>query len=65
MIDLILTNCGSSFIKAPVLETGISGYHNMIFCIFKHSFIKRLTKNICYRDFKNFDQKAFYLESKM
>ena len=35
MIDLILTNCGSSFIKAPVLETGISGYHNM-FSVFSN-----------------------------
>ena len=39
----------------------------MIFSILKHAFAKGLPKTICYRDLKNFDQKAFnsYLESRV
>ena len=39
----------------------------MIFSILKHTFAKGLHKTICYRDLKNFDQKAFnsYLESRV
>ena len=40
MIDLILTNNRSSFMKTAVLETGISGHHDMIFSILKHTFAK-------------------------
>ena len=67
MIDLILTNHRSSFMKTAVLETGISDHHKMIFSILKHTFAKGPPKTICYRDLKNFDQKAFnsYLEAKM
>ena len=67
MIDLILTNHRSSFMKTTMLETGISDHHKMVFPILKHTFAKEPPKTICYRDLKNFDQKAFnsYLESKM
>ena len=53
--------------KTAVLETGISDHHKMILSILKHTFLKRPSKTICYRDLENFDQKAFssYLESKM
>ena len=40
MIDLISTNHRSSFIKAAVLETGISVHHMMIFSILKHTLAK-------------------------
>ena len=62
VIDLILTNHRSRFMKTAVLKTGISEYPRMIFSILKYTFAKGLTQNICYRDLKNFDQKA---ESKM
>ena len=67
MIDAILTNHRSSFMKTAVLETGISYHHEMIFSILKHTFAIGPPKGICYRDLKNFDQKVFnsYLESKM
>ena len=59
MIDLILTNHRSSFMKTAVLESGISDHHKIIFSILKHTFAKGLLKTICYQDLKNFDQKAF------
>ena len=67
MIDLILTNHRSSFMKTAVLESGISDHHKIIFSILKHTFAKGPLKTICYRDLKNFDQKAFNscLESKI
>lgn len=40
MIDSILTNHRSSFMKTVVLETGISDHHKMIFSILKHTFAK-------------------------
>ena len=65
--DLILTNHRSSFMKIAVLETGISDHHKMISSILKHTFTEGPPKPICYRDLKDFDQKAFnsYLESKI
>ena len=67
MTDLIFTNHRSSFMKTEVLETGISDHHKMIFSILKYVFAKRPPKTICYRDLKNFGQKAFnsYLKSKV
>ena len=67
IIDLILTNHRSSFMKTAVPETGISDHHKMVFSILKHTFAKGSPKAICYRHLKNFDQKAFdsYLESNM
>ena len=65
--DLILTNHRSSFMKIAVLKTGISDHHKMISSILKHTFTEGPPKPICYRDLKDFDQKAFnsYLESKI
>ena len=67
IIDLILTNHRSSFMKTVVVETGFSNHHKMIFSILKHTFAKGPPKVVCYRDLKNFYLKAFniYLESKM
>ena len=67
MIDLILTNHRSSFMKTAVLETVMSDHRKMIFSILKHAFAKGPPKTVCYWDLKNFDQRASncYLESKM
>ena len=55
MIDLILTNHRSSYMKRAVLETGTFDHHKMIFSILKHTFPKEPQKTICCRDLKNFD----------
>ena len=67
MIDLILTNHRSIFMKTAVLETGISDYHKMMFSISNQTFPKGPSKSVCYGDLKNFDQKAFnsYIKFKM
>ena len=53
--------------KTTVLETAISDHQKIIFSILKHTFAKGPPKTICYRDLKNFDEKAFnsYLEPKI
>ena len=50
MIDLILTNHRSSFMKTSELETGISDHHKMIFSILKDTFAKGPPKTTCSRD---------------
>ena len=66
MIGFALNNHVTKFMKTAGLETGISDHHKMIFFISKHTFPKGPHKTTCYRDLKNFDQKAFisYLKSK-
>ena len=66
MIDVILTNHRSSFMKTAMLETGFSDHHKMIFSILKHTFAKGPPKVVCYRGLKNFYLKVFniYLKSK-
>ena len=63
MLDLILTNHRSRFMKTAVLEIGISDHHKMIFSILKHTFAKAALKTICYRDLKNFDQKKYKIQN--
>ena len=57
MIDLILTNYRNSFMKTPVMETGISGHHKTIFSILKHTFVKALPRTISYRDLETLIKK--------
>ena len=52
MIDLILTNNRSSFMKSAVLETGISGHHDIIFSILKHTFAKDQPKLFSIKNWK-------------
>ena len=59
MIDLILSNHRSSFMKTAVLETGISDHHKLIFSNLKRSFANGPPEIIYYRDLKNFGQKVF------
>ena len=40
IIDLILTDHRSSFMKTVVVETGFSNHHKMIFSILKHTLAK-------------------------
>ena len=46
LIDFMLTNHRSSFMKTGMLETGISDHHKMIFSISKYTFAKGPPKTI-------------------
>ena len=58
-IDFILTNNPKSFYNTKTIPIGLSDYHQLVFSIFKTTFVKAVPKEIFYRDFKNFDQNVF------
>ena len=58
-IDLILTNCPSSFQNSSVIETGLSDFHMMIVTVMKTSYRKIEPRVINYRDYKSFSKEGF------
>ena len=58
-IDLILTRKPRSFIKAGVIETGLSDYHKLVTTVMKVHFPKSKPSIITYRSYKKFDNKKF------
>ena len=58
-IDLFLTNSSKSFEKCFTLETGISDFHKLIITILKATPDKLPPRIMKYRDYKNFESKAF------
>ena len=58
-IDLFLTNSSKSFEKFSILETGMSDFHKLIITILKVKPDKLPPRIIKYRDYKNFESKAF------
>ena len=58
-IDLFLTNSSKSFEKCFTLETGMSDFHKLIITILKVKPDKLPPRIIKYRDYKNFESKAF------
>ena len=58
-IDLILTNKRRSFIKAGVIEAGLSDYHKLVTTVMKKHFPKSKPSIITYRSYKKFDNKKF------
>ena len=58
-IDLILTNKNRSFMKSNSFETGLSDYHELIYTMFKTSYIKLKPKIINYRSFRHFTVEEF------
>ena len=58
-IDLYLTNSSKSFEKCFTLETGMSDFHKLIITILKVKPDKLPPRIIKYRDYKNFESKAF------
>ena len=63
-IDLILTNCKSSFLKCNTIETGISDHHHLIYGILKAKSVKIPPKEIVYRCYKRFDVETFNTDLK-
>ena len=61
-IDLILTNSQKSFQNSSIIETGLSDFHKLTVTILKCYFKKRKTKELIYRDFKNFSNQQFRTE---
>ena len=58
-IDLFLTNSSKSFEKCLTIGTGMSDLHKFIITILEVKPDKLPPKIIKYRDYKNFDSKAF------
>lgn len=58
-IDLILTNKNRSFIKSNSFETGISDHHELIYTMFKTTYMKLKPTVINYRSFKHFSSEMF------
>ena len=58
-IDLILTKKPRSFIKAGVIETGLSDYHKLVTTVMKMHFPKSKPSIITYKSYKKFDNKKF------
>ena len=58
-IDLFLTNRSLSFQKARAAETGISDYHRLLSTFSKSRYTRLKLKIICYRNYKNFNEKLF------
>ena len=66
-IDLILTNRKYCFKHSSTFQTGLSDHHHLIYSMLKTIFEKEEPKLYKYRDYKNFDSKAFHtdLQSKL
>ena len=58
-IDLILTNCKSSFMHCQTVETGISDHHLLIYGMLKTTFTKAPPKEFIYRCYKTFSLDLF------
>ena len=58
-IDLMLTNSRHNFMHSKTFDTGESDFHNMIYTMFKTTFVKLPPKIIKYRCYKKFDRSAF------
>ena len=58
-IDLFLTNNSKCFKDCLTLETGLSDFHKLIVTIMKIKHERFPPKIVNYRDYKNFDTKAF------
>ena len=58
-IDLFITNSSKSFEKCLTLETGMSDFHKFIITILKVKPDALPPRIIKYRDYKNFESKAF------
>ena len=66
-IDLILTNRKYCFKHTSTFETGLSDHHHLIYLMLKTTFNKEESKQLIFRDYKNFDNTSFQmgLESKL
>ena len=50
------------FKKAPIIETGLSNYHKLIYFVFCNIFCLVTPKKIKYRNYKQFGSKSFLYE---
>ena len=58
-IDLILTNRKYCFKSTSSFETGISDHHHLIYLMFKTTFAKEESRNVTYRNHKQFQWETF------
>ena len=55
----MLTNKQESFLKAKIVETGLSDFHEMVVSVFKTSFQKQKPNIFTYLDYRHFDNEKF------
>ena len=55
----MLTSKQESFLKAKIVENGLSDFHKMVVSVFKTSFREEKPKIVIYRDYKHFDNEKF------
>ena len=58
-IDLFITNSVNSFQHTTVISSGLSDCHKMVVTVLKTSFHKSKPREIIYRDYSKFSEKAF------
>ena len=58
-IDLMLANKQERFLKAKIVETGLSDFNEMVVSVFKTSFKNQKPKIVTSRDSKRFDNEKF------
>ena len=58
-IDSILTNRKYCFKNTSSFETGVSDHHHLIYSILKTTFEKEESKNVTYRNYKQFQWETF------
>ena len=61
-IDLILTNRKYCFKNTSSFETGISDHHYLIYSMLKTKFEKEESKNVTYRNYKQFQWETFEID---
>ena len=61
-IDFTLPNNPRSFFKKNMFFTGLSDFHKLVLSVFKTTFCKSKSKEITYRNFKNFEEESFNQE---
>ena len=64
-IDLVLTNKEHSFQLTEMTETGVSDVNLLISTFIKAQTTCLPPKNVMYKDFKNFNEKAFLEDVKL
>ena len=60
--DLLITNSSSNFKNTKAILTGSSDFHKMVVSVLKHTFHESASKELIYRDYKNFGTVIFKRE---
>ena len=59
LVDVILTNRPTNFIKSNQCDTGLSDWHNMTYTVLKGNCVSYQSSKMTYRSFKELDRDAY------